>query len=155
MAASVSYQVPGLSQPNSNLCWWTCFKMLTLYHRNQGVTVNQLQNIETHANAMAIYTQNDSTSTEEIEEIATDLGLSVMAATLTGERLLNLMEQNGPVMYCGYWPGGNGGHCIVLTGTDGQYVSANDPWYGAQASRYRRLASQILIQDTALVYYEQ
>ena len=153
MPQSVSYQVPGMSQPDSNLCWWTCFKMLTLYHRNHGVTINQLRNIETHANAMAVYTQNDGATTGEIEETATDLGFSVLAATLTGTGLRELMKKNGPVMYCGYWPGGNSGHCVVLTGTDGSYVSINDPWYGPQNSRYHKIAGEILIQDTALVYY--
>ncbi len=153
MAGSVSFQVPGMSQPNSNLCWWTCFKMLTLYHCNQGVSYGQLRDIETHANAMAIYTQNDGTTTEEIEEIATDLGFSTLAATLTGDGLRELMEQNGPMMYCGYWPSG-GGHCVIITGTDGNYLSINDPWYGTRNNRYQKMASQILIQDTALVYYE-
>jgi len=154
MAKSVSYPVPGLSQPDSNLCWWTCFKMLTLYHRNQGVSVSRLQSVETHAKAMSIYTQNEGTSTEEIEEIAVDLGFSVVEATLTGHGLLNLMERNGPVMYCGYWPSGEGGHCIILTGTDGNYIALNDQWDGAQTNQYRKMTSQILIQDTALVYFE-
>lgn len=151
MSRSVQYQVPGLSQPNDQLCWWTCFKMLTLYHRNRGVSGARLRNIETHANAMALYHQNEGTSTEEIEEIARDLGFRLTAATLTGNALLRLMQQNGPLMYAGYWPAG-GGHCVIFSGTDGSSISVTDPWDGAVAARYNGYISSYLVQDTALIY---
>ena len=127
--------------------------MLTLYHRNRGITVNQLRNVETHTNAAAIYTQNDGTSTEEIEEIATDLGFSTLAATLTGKGIFDLMKKNGPIMYCGAWVGATGGHCVVITGTDGRQVWINDPWYGAVTRTYQKVVGHILAQDTALIYY--
>jgi ABC-type bacteriocin/lantibiotic exporter with double-glycine peptidase domain len=150
--SSVNFQVPGLSQPNSNLCWWTSFKMLTLYHRNRGVGMARIRNIESHTEAMQKFNNNETASTEEIEQIARDLGFSIMASTLVGSGLLAHMDRHGPQMYSGYWPSG-GGHCVVFTGTDGNRIGINDPWDGAVSANYNGYVGSYLIIDTALVYF--
>ena len=147
---SVNFQVVGFSQPNSELCWWTSFKMLVLYHRSRGITSGRLRDVESHTEIMRKFSNNEPASTAEIEQFAIDLGFSTMRAPIIGG-LLNHMDQHGPQMYSGAWAAG-GGHCVVFTGTDGSQISINDPWDGAMAREFIGYTTTYLIMDTALVY---
>lgn len=152
MPPTIRFDVPGLSQPNSSICWWAAMKMLILYHRNRGVLNTVLNDIESNQYAMHKYDINEGATANEIEVIAQAIGFSILPCTLNGQGLYSHMQRHGPQVYSGYWADDEGGHAVVLAGTDGNRISIRDPLFGGGAANYFRFSSQYLIMHTALIY---
>jgi ABC-type bacteriocin/lantibiotic exporter with double-glycine peptidase domain len=148
-AASVSYLVPGWSQPKAWACWYTSLQMVISYFRGGGLPFprGRLTDPSEDAETRRLYQADRGISWTSTTRIARRLGFKTLAACLTPEGMADVLIQHGPVIYGGQWPGATSGHWVVITGISGNTLSINDPAAGPVTWDYETFLGSYLLEQ--------
>ncbi len=148
-SSSVSYNVPGWSQPKANACWYTSLQMVISYFRNGGVPIpkGRLTDPSEDDETQGLYDADNGIPWSSTARIARKLGFTCLLQCTTADGIADLMIAHGPLIYAGQWPGCSCGHWVVFTGISGNSITMNDPYYGPRTVDYDNFVGQYLTEE--------